>query len=139
MKKQVLLSVVILLSLLLSACSSIPSGFVSKEEHFQQGGFQDYTDYAKYVYESSSAFEKSSDYSPVSESDINTIKGYTDNFKGWMSTDDRLSEYDFDDSCITAGDYYRLRIKYKDNPYSDYTLWFFDAETYILYYFHSNT
>ena len=81
MKKQVLLSVVILLSLLLSACSSIPSGFVSKEEHFQQGGFQDYTDYAKYVYESSSAFEKSSDYSPVSESDINTIKGYTDNFK----------------------------------------------------------
>ena len=132
-----LLSVVILLSLLLSACSSIPSGFVSKEEHFQQGGFQDYTDYAKYVYESSYAFEKNSDYSPVSESDINMIKGYTDNFKDWMSN--RLSEYDFDYSSVTAGDYYRLKVKYNDNPYSDYTLWFFDTETYTLYYFHNNT
>ena len=138
MKKTTLLFVLIILLLLLSACSSIPSGYVSKEEHFEQGGSQDYTDYAKYVYESSSAFEKNSDYSPVSESDINIIKGYTDNFKDWMSTENRLSEYDFNDSSITEGDYYRLKVKYNDNSYSDYTLWFFDTETFTLYYFHNN-
>ena len=139
MKKTNLLFVLIILLLLLSACSSIPSGYVSKEEHFEQGGFQDYTDYAKYIYESSSAFENNGDYLTVSGTDITIIKEYTDHFKDWMSIDNRLHEYNFDDSCITIGDYYRLKIKYEDNPLSDYTLWFFDTETYTLYYFHNNT
>ncbi|MCR5694379.1 MAG: hypothetical protein K6G89_05340 [Clostridia bacterium] len=139
MKRLILLPASILISLLLVSCSGIPSGYISREEHFQQGGFQDYTDYAKYVYDSMSAFENNSDYKPVLESDAAVIKGYTQDFKSWMSAADRLNEYDFDDSCITVGDFYRLLIKYKNDVYSNYTLWFFDSETATLYYFHNNT
>ena len=139
MKKPILLTVSIFISFLLISCSAIPSGYISKEEHFQQGGFQDYTDYAKYVYNSMSAFENNSDYSPVLESDVAVIKGYTENFKSWMSAGDRLNEYDFDDSCITVGDFNRLVTKGKNEDYSNYTLCFFDSETTTLYYFHNNT
>lgn len=30
----------------------IPKGYIEKEEHYDKDGFQDYTDYAKYIYSS---------------------------------------------------------------------------------------
>ena len=46
--------------------------------------------------------------------DINNIKGYFDNFEGWMEAEDRMNEYD------------------------DYTICFYDIEKHMLYYIHSN-
>ncbi len=148
MKK--LKALVLLFLLLLQSCSGsgaaiprvedeIPPGFVQKEEHFDPDGFQDYTDYCKYWYPDAGAFEKDGRWHAVSEEEIKEIRGYFENFRGWMEVEKRLDEYDFDPDCIGAGDYVRIEIGSTHwSPYDDYTLYFFDAESGILYYIHTN-
>lgn len=148
MKK--LKALVLLFLLLLQSCSGsgaaiprvedeIPPGFVQKEEHFDPDGFQDYTDYCKYWYPDAGAFEKDGRWHAVSEEEIKEIRGYFENFRGWMEAEKRLDEYDFDPDCIGAGDYVRIEIGSTHwSPYDDYTLYFFDAESGILYYIHTN-
>ena len=148
MKK--LKALVLLFLLLLQSCSGsgaaiprvedeIPPGFVQKEEHFDPDGFQDYTDYCKYWYPDAGAFEKDGRWHAVSEEEIKEIRGYFENFRGWMEVEKRLDEYDFDPDCIGAGDYVRIEIGATHwSPYDDYTLYFFDAESGILYYIHTN-
>ena len=117
----------------------IPAGYLQKEEHFDPDGFQDYTDYCKYWYPDAGAFEKDGRWHAVSEEEIEEIRGYFENFRGWMEVEKRLDEYDFDPDCIGAGDYVRIEIGSTHwSPYDDYTLYFFDAESDILYYIHSN-
>ena len=142
MKK--LKALVFLFLLLLQGCSGprvedeIPPGFVQKEEHFDPDGFQDYTDYCKYWYPDAGAFEKDGRWHAVSEEEIEEIRGYFENFRGWMEVEKRLDEYDFDPDCIGAGDYVRIEIGSTHwSPYDDYTLYFFDAESGILYYIHT--
>ena len=49
---------VVLLVVFMAGCASqadsvgIPKGYIEKEEHYDKDGFQDYTDYAKYIYSS---------------------------------------------------------------------------------------
>ena len=124
----------------------IPMGYVSKEEHFDQVGWQDYTDYCKYQYWSSIPFQLDTRYHIVSEAEIENIIGYFDDFRGWMEVCGRLDEYDFDPVCINAGDYLLIDTK-EGKPigqnshyrkYDCYTLYFFDRETWTLYYIHTN-
>lgn len=147
MKK--LKALVLLFLLLLQGCAGvtaiprvedeIPAGFTQKEEHFDPDGFQDYVDYCKYWYPHGEAFEKDPHWHPVSEEEIEGIRGYFENFRDWMETDDRLGEYDFDPACIDAGDYVRIEIGSTHwSQYDDYTLYFFDGETGVLYYIHAN-
>ncbi len=148
MKK--LKALALLFLLLLQSCSGsaaasprveekIPAGFVRKEEHFDPDGFQDYVDYCKYWYPNAESLQKDGRWHPVSEEEIEEIRGYFENFRGWMELAGRLDEYDFDPSCIGAGDYVRIETGSNHwSQYDDYTLYFFDAETGILYYIHSN-
>ena len=52
-----------------------------------------------------------------------------------MKICNRLDEYDFDYSKISVGDYYYL----DGGSYDNYTIYFFDVESNILYYAHINT
>ena len=136
------------LSLLFCGCAipvdgNIPSGFVSKEEHFEDG-FQDYTDYCKYYYPDKSSFEHASHYHQITEADIELVRGYFSNCEAWMATTGRSDEYDFNDACITAGDYVCIKTMegQHDNlyygKYDAYTVYFFDVDTCVLYYIHNN-
>lgn len=135
---------------LLTGCSQagyvgIPKGYIEKHEFYDEHGFQDYTDYAKYIYSDNSNFINNDEYQKLSNNDIDNIKGYFRNFKGWMEAAGRLDEYDFDQSIINEGDYVKIKTlegqpignsKYK--KYDDYSVYFFDSETKTLYYIHSN-
>lgn len=130
----------LILVLMLTGCApqavvvGIPRGYRDKQEYYDKNGFQDYTDYAKYVYPSPDAIVGNRDYRAISEEDVEVVSGYFENFRGWMS--DRLDQYDFDDGIINEGDY--VRIEDKDSQYGDYSVYFFDIETLTLYYIHNN-
>ena len=142
---------IILLCAILSGCgilgnSCIPKGYSSAEEHFDSNGFQDYTDYCKYIYPENSAERfAAKGYSEVNEADVENLAGYFENFSGWMEVENRSGEFDFDASCINEGDYFIIESK-EGTPigssaygkYDDYTVYFFDIETDTLYYIHTN-
>ncbi|MDO4544073.1 MAG: hypothetical protein Q4C01_05910 [Clostridia bacterium] len=144
MKKRVFLCVMAALAVSFAACdvlfinaSSVPKGYLYSEEHWDPSGFQDYTDYCKYIYASKEEITKNDGYTEVGEADIESIKGYFDNFGDWMKASDRLDEYDFDSGCINAGDYVKIVDK-SLQLYDNYTVYFFDTDTLTLYYIHSN-
>lgn len=118
--------------------SNFPSGFFAKEEHFDPDGFQDYTDYCKYLYKNAEGFEKDARFMPVSDFGVDKLKGYFDNFRGWMEIEDRLGEYDFDPSVITPDDLVQVEAEVHFSDYDNYDVYFFDRGTNTLYYIHQN-
>ena len=142
MKKMFLVVLILLMS---SGCSSyrmneIPEGYIDKDEHYQQKGFQDYTDYAKYVYSDDMVIKNNSNYKEVTNDDIIKIQKYFDETYTWLEKENRSNEFDFDNSCINQGDYVRIIDKYEnDSNTTNYSIYFFDIETLTLYYVHSNS
>ena len=131
----------------------IPDGYTGKSEHMQKDAWQDSADYCKYVYEDASAFETDAAYIALRAPDEKTdepaaMRALFESFKAFMEAGDRLSEYDFDPACVSAGDLYRYKKTTSQNlpanplggPSIDgYSLWFFDKESATLYYIHANT
>ncbi len=138
---------------LLSACgqpsapkTEIPEGCIEKAEFFDPKGFRDYTDYCRYVYPSDFCPDAEPRYHPVEEPDVERLKGYFADFRGWMETEKRLGDYDFDPDCIGPGDYVRIETR-EGTPigtgtygkYDCYTVYFFDTESHTLFYIHQNS
>ena len=125
---------------------NIPIGYIKKEEFYDKQGWMDFTDYCKYYYNDKTAFENNVRYKQISESDIDTIRGYFDNFKSRMEAGERTDEYDFDINCISDGDYVLIKTKEGSKlgsgstygKYDDYTVYFFDTDSCTLYYITSN-
>ena len=148
MKKFIIFALTFLI--LLTGCSQtnkegIPNGYFKADEVYNTGGVHEYVDYGKYKYINKNKIIKSEEYKKVYINDVENIKGYFDDFKKWMESENRLDDYDFDDSIINEGDYVRIVTKegqpignsyYK--KYDDYHVYFFDIETKTLYYIHSN-
>lgn len=116
----------------------ILKGYYEKEEYFQEYGFQDHTDYCKYFYKKASdnKFINNTKYEIVKEENIEGLKNYFNDTRKWMNIEGRFNDFDFDNSIISAGDYYYLDLK--SSGYNNYNLYFYDIETHILYYIHSN-
>lgn len=140
-----LLPLLFLTGCMQSVLLSIPRGFTEKEEHFDPEGFQDYTDYCKYIYSEVAPFSNDARYHAVTAGEIPEIRAYFENFAGWMETEDRLNEYDFSPECITEGDYVLIKTKEgqrigdgRYSKYDDYTVYFFDTGSLTLYYIHTN-
>ncbi len=116
----------------------ILKGYYEKEEYFQEYGFQDYTDYCKYFYKNASddKFIKNTKYEMVKEENIEGLKNYFNDTRKWMNIEGRSNDFDFNNSIISVGDYYYLDLK--ESGYNNYNLYFYDIETHILYYIHSN-
>ncbi len=152
MKKRVLCLACILLILLTGGCRGtlpgtlIPKEYADAELHFDPEGIQDHTDFCIYRYESIDAFDKIPQYQKVKEKDIEEIKGYLQNFKSFMEAQNRLSEYTFDETGLTAGDLFFVETKEGEKigedsqyeKYDHYTLYLLDVDTKTLYYFHTN-
>lgn len=156
MRKQtafVLVCVVFLLSF--SSCAApedevIASlGEYEKHEFFTSGGFQDYTDYAKYYYASAKAAGNTF-LKKIQETDLEVINTYLDDFEGWIETIKRsessnevVVNYDFARNSIDMEDYFY--IDSEEHTWSDghtslvrYNIYLFDSQTSVLYYFHNN-
>ena len=140
----------ILLTLLLSGCSTHKDevleslGEYKSKEYFTGGGFQDYTDYAKYTYEDVD-FSKNEFFNKISSNSLNDLTYHIEDFEKWVQTikeadsqNEVVLNYDFNISLISDADYLYI---YDDSDYPElgnYDVYFFDIESMTLFYFHNN-
>ena len=104
------------------------------------GGFQDFTDYAKYTYPSLNAnrLENNVYFQPVNEDSLDTLQAYIQDFEGWIDVhagSELAAHYDFDKACIGPEDFFYLQA---ENGFDSYDLYFLDFQENTLYYFHNN-
>ena len=156
MKKQIVVVLVCVIFLLSITSCTVPEdkviaslGEYEKKEFFTSGGFQDYTDYAKYYFNSANA--KENQYlNKIQDADFAIINTHLDDFEGWIETikdsessNEVVVNYDFDREIIdTEDDFY---IDSEEHTWSDghatlvrYNIYLFDTQTQVLYYFHNN-
>lgn len=140
----------LILIILLSACSAPVDevleslGEYQSKEYFTSGGFQDYTDYAKYTYKEID-FSKNVYFNILSSDSMENLTDHIEDFERWIQTinefepqNEVVLEYDFHSSVISEGDYVYI---YDDPDYPElgcYDVYFFDMESMTLYYFHNN-
>ena len=156
MKKQIVVVLVCFLFLLSITSCAAPEdkviaslGEYEKKEFFTSGGFQDYTDYAKYYFNSANA--KENQYlNKIQDADFAIINTHLDDFEGWIETirnsepsSEVVVNYDFDREIIDTEDYFY--IDSEEDTWSDgdtslvnYDIYLFDTQTQVLYYFHNN-
>ena len=119
-------------------------GKYESKQFFTSGGFQDFTDYAKYCFDSVD-FSDNSYFQIITESSRENLEAHIDDFEKWVQAvsdtdadNEVVVNYDFDRSVISDSDY----IYIYDNPdypeFGNYNVYYFDVETNILYYFHNN-
>ena len=151
MKKAIML---LLCLAALAGCSSEDAviGALPKYQSMEfctTGEFQDFTDYGVFTYDSITAedLEGTGYFTEVTAADSGEILAHIDNFEEWVTViGGELEEaYHFDPSALSEGDYCYIDTKYGQpigngtyDKFDHYTVYFFDMETQILYYFHSN-
>lgn len=165
MKKAVLVFI-LLAAVVLNGCTSynplygdpvlatLPA--YTQQQFYSCGVFEEHTDYGKITFDEieEADLQGSAYFHFVSDEDMESAELYMDNYEKRIEarrSDDcgaELTEnYDFDRSCINVGDY--ICIKGDGNHYNEdisvydmfsyYSIYFFDVESSILYYFHNNT
>lgn len=130
-------------TLMLFGCNGKMSGMPKYEtkECYYGEGFQDYTDYCKYFYNESTIkkFKTHSKFKKVSNSNIEEIKSYFENFEEWVKNTDYYENYDFDYSTqVKEGDYFYIFEKANYEKYGYYDVYYVDMTKQILYFIHSN-
>lgn len=124
-------------------------GNYEKREFYTSGGFQDFTDYAKYYYSSARAAEN--EYlKRIQETDMSTINRHLDDFDSWVeavrksdASNELVAHFDFSREIIDTEDYFYIVSEERtlDDDYTmlvKYNMYLFDTQTQILYYFHNN-
>lgn len=105
-------------------------------------GFIDYIDYEKYHYniKTIQQYAHDSNFSPVTEEDIPSIKSYFKDFEKWLDSDVPFSpKYDFRaDQQIKTGDFFRIESKEAMPKFYSYNVYYVDIKTQILYFIHAN-
>ena len=131
-----------------SVIASLPD-YESKEFYTNEDAFQDYTDYAKYIYDNISIhdLESSEYFSIVTSDDVEEILLYIDDFEGWVEAcgGELKENYDFDKSIVSEGDFFYIETKEGEpigqrtyRKFENYDVYYFDVDAQILYYFHNN-
>ena len=150
----ILILIVSICTLMLTACVPVDRALDSLGEYrsceyYSEGVFQDFTDYAKYYYDSVD-FTDNEYFSKIQQSNIDILNEHLDDFESWIetyrggdATREIVVNYDFDRSIIDSEDY--LYIDSEKHTWDDgytslvnYNVYFFDTQTNTLYYFHNN-
>ena len=150
------IAIAICIALVCFSSSSIPEdpvkaslGEYENHQYLRSGGFEEYTDYAKYYYTSADVSENPY-LKRIDEQDLAVIDRHLDDFEMWIDTikesepsNEVVLNYDFDRTMIDAEDY--IYIDSEERTWSDgyttlvnYNIYFFDTQTQTLYFFHSN-
>jgi hypothetical protein len=154
MKRFAALLLTFALLITLCACSHTDSVIDSlpdykSEVFYTSGGFQDFTDYAKYSYESITVqdLEASEYFNAATAEDVEEILLHIENFEEWVETigDELKDNYDFDKDIVSEDDFFYIETKAGEpigqgtyGKFDNYTVYYFDIETQMLYYFHNN-
>ena len=154
-KKRMIVVCFLIMVLFFTSCNAYEDKILNSlgkyEEHvyFSEGQFQDFTDYAKYYYASTN-IDENTYFTKIQDSDLPKINEYLDDFEGWIETIEDgdssceiVLNYDFNRDIIDKEDYiyiYSETQTWDDGHTSlvNYDIYFFDAQTFILYYFHNN-
>ena len=145
--KKLFVLVLVVFVVLMSGCS-VPTdevleslGEYKSKQYFTSGGFQDYTDYAKYTYKDVD-FSNNIYFSEISTESSENLITHIKDFEKWVELLEEDNEvalaYDFDSSVISNNDYLYI---YDDPDYPElgnYDVYYFDNDTMTLYYFHNN-
>lgn len=118
---------------------------------YTSGGFQDYTDYAKYTFwlpVTERTLEKTGYFEKITGEDATEILAHVDNFHGWVLIcgGELLENYDFDPAIVEEGDYFYIESKFGQpigqssayGKFDSYDLYYFDLDAQTLYFFHNN-
>ena len=129
--------------------SDIPE-YESKECYYGEG-FQDYTDYCKYFYNSDSIkqFEYHDKFNIVTDSDIENIRSYFRDFEEFVKNQSYYDQYDFDcETQIKKDDYFYVFTKEGEKrenrndivygKFQYYDVYYVDVENCVLYFIHSS-
>ena len=157
-KTWTLILIASFLTLALFACA-VPEdkvlnslGKYKSHEFYTEGAFQDYTDYAKYYYDSVD-FADNEYFTKIEQYDTDNLNEYLDDFERWIECYRRndasreiVVNYDFNRNLIDENDYVYIYFKhynfdsgdYNDMKFYNYDVYFFDTQTNTLYYFHNN-
>lgn len=145
---------ILLVAALLSGCGNSNPVLLSLPDYqhkafYTEGEFQDYTDYGTYTYPDfdETILMQNPYFQKVTNAE--DILPYIENFEGWVDLCPEDSElavnYDFDAGCIDEQDYAYIDSKEGDpigsgtyRKFDNYDVYFFDTDTWTLYYFHSN-
>lgn len=120
-----------------------------KSDCYYGEGFQDYTDYCKYYFSKNDIIieelKENKYFKPITVEDVDEVKSYFENFKGWVEYEEYKDKYDFRYESIDTSDYFYIENKdtcekYENYPdkYAAYNVYFFDVQAKTLYYIHSN-
>lgn len=117
-----------------------------RKEFYTSGGFQDYTDYAKYRWDTLKVGTvlKTGFFQEITGDSRETILRYIDDFEGWVDIigGELKENYDFDKSRIEAGDYVCIMTDYdlqdELRAFWNYSLYYYDVDANMIYYFHNN-
>ena len=74
----------------------------------------------------------------ININDVEEIKSYFEDFEGWGEFEDYKEHYDFKCEWIDTADYFYIESKDEFNKYESYNVYFFDVQTSVLYFIHSN-
>ena len=146
MKKSINVLLVVVIMLLLFVLSLLFFDYLLQDRNIVQGyykleicddeyKFQHYTEYHKYYYHEDKDINFYKLYDKIKSEDIEKIKLYCDNFKEIMEAQNRLSEYDFNESIINESNYFKIIKPSKANKeFYDYTVYIYDTSEHLLYY-----
>ena len=113
-------------------------------ERIWSHGYQDVTEFGMYSY-ASVKIDNHQYFTAISETDIETICTFIDDFEEWIDAiehndpnDELVLNYAFDRSMIDTNDYFYIYEAENIQKFHNYDVWFFDSQTKVLYYFHNN-
>ena len=123
-------------------------GRYESREYYTSGGFQDFTDYAKYKYDEVN-FEDDKYFAQITIESQAEFMAYLNSFEGWVEVhkesdpeNELVMGYDFSTDLITDDDYIYIDdcSAYDDlyEKFDNYNIYFFDTGTSTLYFFHNN-
>ena len=153
MKCSKVLIIVWFFALLLAACGQDDAVMLSlpaytQKEFYTEGVWQDFTDYGVYTFSTFDEAKLDENLYFEKVTDTENILSYIENFEGWLTGDTELSaHYNFDKSWIDESDYVFISTKegktignsdHRYGKFDNYDVYFFDTDTWTLYYFHNN-
>ena len=119
---------------------NIPLFPSEKYEDYEDNGVQDHTDFCRYKYKRD--IKLNGRFYEVTEFDISYIKSILESFP--YDFLDEPENYDFSAKKVTIGDKYYIRESDPDTSggdsysWDDATVYYYDAESKMLYYFHND-
>ncbi len=146
MKKYCMVLLMLVLCLLPSCGGQhkVLKGYSASSEHFETGGFRDYTDYCEYYYDETATgkFKNSAYYNAVTEDGIVQLNAFFTDYYKWIVLKDGYENwFSFKSAQMRTEDYFSLEIIDPMAPYGqfhNYNIYYYDTDKCTLYYFHNS-